>query len=118
MNANDILTLLKAGYTKAEIDAMNAPQPDPQPQPQPQPDPQPQPQPQPDPQPQPQPQPTAQDPSAQLAAVLASMQETLKQMQAANIAGSNNPEPKTTHDQAMEIMANIIAPPKKGNKTK
>ena len=118
MNVQEVITLVNAGFTKADILALAQPQ-DPQPQdPQPQ-DPQPQdPQPQ-DPQPQdPQPAAPAPDTNTQLATVLNSMQETLKQMQAANIAKSSNPEPKTTHEQAMEIMANIIAPPKKGSKVK
>ena len=103
MNVQEVITLVNAGFTKADILALAQPQ-DPQPQ---------------DPQPQdPQPAAPAPDTNTQLATVLNSMQETLKQMQAANIAKSSNPEPKTTHEQAMEIMANIIAPPKKGSKVK
>lgn len=39
MNVNDVLTLLGAGYTKEEIDAMTAPAPVPDPAPAPVPDP-------------------------------------------------------------------------------
>ena len=55
MNVNDVLTLLGAGYTKEEIDAMTAPAPVPDPAPAPVPDPAPAPVPDPAPAPAPAP---------------------------------------------------------------
>ena len=54
MKISEKVTLAMAGYTKAEIEAMEKPQPAPQPVPQPAPQPAPQPVPQPAPQPSPQ----------------------------------------------------------------
>ena len=53
-------------------------------------------------------------PADGISAVLAEMARTLQQMQAANIAASSNPGPKTAEEETKTILANVIAPPKKG----
>ena len=129
MKASEVLELIRAGYSKDEIAALDdtptggagdpAPTPAEPRAPQPQPA-------DPDPKPAPaapaataapaaDPQPA---PTDGITAVLAEMTRTLKQLQAANVAGSNNPAPTSAEDKTREILAEIIAPPQKGSKTK
>lgn len=53
-------------------------------------------------------------PADGITAVLAEMTKTLQAIQAANVSSSSNPGPKDSAEKSKEILANIIAPPKKG----
>lgn len=113
MKPEDILTLLQAGYTKAEIDAMSAPSPaglpapDPEPAPAPVPDPEPAPAPTPDPEPAPAPAP-APDYGAMIAQLTAQVSGLTKAVQIANLKGTNLPPEKT--ETAEDILAKLINP--------
>lgn len=112
MNTNEILELVRAGYTKEEITAM---QPDPAPQPDSAP--QPEPEPQPEPKPTPQPESIADIFNAELKKTLDKMNETLEAIHTANIRHSEGQPPEKPVDIAAKIMAEVIAP-QKGTKTK
>lgn len=99
MKPEDILTLLQAGYTKAEIDAMSAPAPAP--------DPEPAPAPTPDPEPAPAPAP-APDYGALIAQLTAQVSGLTKAVQIANLHGANQPPEHT--DSAEDILAKLINP--------
>lgn len=109
MTLNDILTLLNAGYTKADIDKLSvapaptpAPAPDPAPTPDPAPAPDPTPAPAPDPTPEPAPAP---DPAQAIKTVL---DDFTKKLQAFQVATSNMiPKPDDTGES---VFAEIIAP--------
>ena len=108
MTTQEILTLINAGYTKAEIDAMENPAPAPVP------DPVPEPAPTPDPAPAPTPQPDA---MGQFAGALQNMltqfgnrMQTI--MQGINIAGSEQPK----QPELQDVVASIINPPGRGEK--
>ncbi len=93
MKLEDVMALVRAGYTKAEIAAMDAPEPAapaPQPEPAPQPAPAPQPEPAPQPAPAPQPEPTPQPepspaPAPQVSQTEALLREILGAVQQGNI---------------------------------
>lgn len=110
MTTQEILTLINAGYTKAEIDAMENPAPAPAPTPAPVPDPDPAPDPAPAPTPQP-------DAMGQFAGTLQNMltqfgnrMQTI--MQGINIAGSEQPK----QPELQDVVASIINPPGRGDK--
>ena len=111
MKPEDILTLLQAGYTKAEIDAMTAPSPaglpapDPEPVPAPAPAPDPEPSPAPDPEPSPAPVP---DYGSMIAQLTAQVSGLTKAVQIANLKGTNLPPEKT--ETAEDILAKLINP--------
>ena len=111
MKPEDILTLLSAGYTKAEIDAMTetspAPAPDPEPSPAPAPDPEPSPDPAPDPEPSPAPAPVP-DYGAMIAQLTAQVSGLTKAVQIANLKGTQLPPEKT--ETAEDILAKLINP--------
>lgn len=102
MNANDILTLLKAGYTRQEIDAMAnpAPAPDPVPAPAPAPDPAPV--------PDPAPAPAPQNNDAILAAITDLGNKFTAAMQAASLGAAMMQQPSA--DTLESVMAQIIPP--------
>lgn len=81
MKLEDVMALVRAGYTKAEIAAMDAPEPA-APAPQPEPAPQPAPAPQPEPTPQPEPSPA---PAPQVSQTEALLREILGAVQQGNI---------------------------------
>lgn len=106
MNANDILTLLKAGYTRQEIDAMANPAPVPVPAPTPAPAPDPAPVP--DPTPSPAPSPAPQNNDAILAAITDLGNKFTAAMQAASLGAAMMQQP--AGDTLESVMAQIIPP--------
>ena len=80
MKLEDVMALVRAGYTKAEITAMTAPEPAPQLEPAPQPEPAPQLEPVPQPEPAP-----AQAPAPQVSQTEALLREILGAVQMGNI---------------------------------
>ncbi len=114
MKTEDVLKLIGAGYTKAEIDAMDQPTPVPAPAPVPDPVPEPTPTPTPDPAPAHTPQPDA------LGQFAGTLQNMLSQfgnrmqtiMQGINIAGSEQPK----QPELQDVVASIINPPGRGEK--
>ncbi len=112
MNSNDILTLLKAGYTKAEIEAMDQPAPA-EPAPTPAEPEQTQPEPAPTPAETEQTQHAPEDGYAKLEALLNQFINTAQTANLnANMAGGM--QQKSTTD----ILAGVIAPPAKKERTK
>lgn len=107
---DDILTLAKAGFNAEQIGALLQPAQDPAPQPEPQPAPQPEPQPAPQPKAQPAQEAAPQrDPYTKLMEELGAIKA---QIQQSNRSQAQQPEQQQlTGDQ---ILANIIAPPKRG----
>lgn len=102
--ASDILTLARAGFSRAEIaellkDEQLAPAPEPQPEPAPQPEPQPTPAPAPAPAPAPD----------MLGQILGKFDEMSRSMQELAIKTSQQPKQETADD----ILAAIIRPPRK-----
>lgn len=116
---SDIILLLRAGYSREEIDAMSdGPKEQPQPQPQPQPQETPAPSPAPVPaEPAPaqpiQPSQPDQPPDA-YQALLQELQGMRQLLQNQNLQGARQPapQPQLTGDQ---VLANIIAPPRRQN---
>lgn len=109
MKLDDILTLLNAGYTKADIDKLPA-DPAPTPEPAPAADPEPTPAPTPDPAPAPDPaSASAADPAQAIKTVLDGFaNDFTKKLQAFQIATSNMiPKPDDTGES---VFAEIIAP--------
>ena len=109
MKLNDILILLKAGYTKEDIDKFDKliagdPAPTPEPAPAPDPAPTPEPAPAPDPAPTPDPAP-APDPAQAIKTVL---DDFTKKLQAFQVATSNLPP--RPDDTGESVFAEIIAP--------
>lgn len=111
MTTQEILTLINAGYSKAEIAAMDQPTPAPVPDPVPEPTPTPTPDPAPDPTPQP-------DAMSQFAGTLQNMftqfgnrMQTI--LQGINIAGSEQPK----QPELQDVVASIINPPGRGDRT-
>lgn len=102
MNANDILMLLKAGYTRQEIDAMANPAPAPDPVPAPTPANSP------DPAPAPAPDPVPQNNDAILAAITDLGNKFTAAMQAASLGAAMMQQP--TGDTLESVMAQIISP--------
>lgn len=109
MTTNDILELVRAGFTKEEIFTLANAQPaQPAPEPTPAPDPEPAPEPAPAPAPTPAPQPAPQQ-YDMLGTILDKLDKAAQQMQELAIKQSQQP-PKETAD---DILAAIIRPPKK-----
>lgn len=77
MTVDQVLKLIDAGYTAAEIKAMEMPAPDPKPEPAPAPDPKPEPTPAPDPKPEPAPAP---DPLDAIKAELQGLTDVVEKM--------------------------------------
>lgn len=114
MKPEEILTLIGAGYTKAEIQAMEQPAPDPEaPAPSPAPDPE-QPAPEQDP-PAPEPeQPALKNNSTDeiakyITALTAQVSSLTKQIQRSNLLNAQQP-PAPAADSAEKILASIITP--------
>ena len=120
MNQEDILALVRAGFTRSEILAMQTPaaepapaepQPDPEPAPQPEPEPAPAaPQPEPAPaapQPAPAPQPSNQDVLAAINSLTAAIQ---------NINRNSAQQPGQSRITGDDVMAGFIRPPRPDNK--
>ena len=109
MKISEKAALAMAGYTKAEIEAMEKPTPQPVPQPAPQPVPQPVPQPAPQPVPQPAPQPAAQyDGLETLLHQILQGQQTMTQTLQANALGLGIQQQPTA--DAATVTARIIDP--------
>ena len=116
MTFEQLMKLLDAGFTKAEIMALNgtpapAPQPEPEPAPAPQPEPEPAPAPQPEPEPEPKPAPAPQNDQA---AILAKLEELNQTIIRSNINNSRQPETESVDD----ILATIIRPTFKNKEEK
>ena len=112
MNPEDILALVRAGFSRSEILAMQTPAVDPAPA-EPQPDPEPAPAaPQPDPtpaapQPAPAPQPSNQDVLAAINSLTAAIQ---------NINRNSAQQPGQSRITGDDVMAGFIRPPRSNNK--
>lgn len=100
VTTSDILTLARAGFSRAEIaELLKDEQPAPAPEPQPEPEPAPQPEPQPQPSPAPD----------MLGQILSRFDQMQKEMQDLAIKNSQQPKQETADD----ILAAIIRPPRK-----
>lgn len=119
MNYEDIILLVKAGYTRDQIAAMQTPAPEPAPAPQPTPAPAPQPTPAPTPVPEPAPAPTPaptpavqgiDDLSKMLATEFAKLNDAIVK---ANLQQAQQPPQESVDD----ILASIINPPQKTSGT-
>ena len=126
MNYEDIILLVKAGYTRDQIAAMQAPAPAPAPAPTPAPAPEPAPAPTPAPAPAPTPAPApAPEPEPAPAPTKPQGIEDLSQMLAAEFAKLNDAIVKANLQQAQQppqesvddILASIINPPQKQSGT-
>ena len=103
MKFDEVMMLIKAGYTKEEIQAMEAPAPAPEPTPEPAPEPT----------AEPAPEPAAEPaPMDQMMQTLQNMirqnQQMLEAMQAANVQAARMPEEKKETPE--DLIAKIIAP--------
>lgn len=114
MNYEDIILLVKAGYTRDQIAAMQAPAPTPAPAPAPTPAPAPEPAPAPTPAPAPAPEPPKpqgiEDLSQMLAAEFAKLNDAIVK---ANLQQAQQPPQESVDD----ILASIINPPQKQSGT-
>lgn len=114
MKATEILQLINAGYTKAEIDAMELPEtaavPDPVPEPVPDPVPEPVPEAEPAPVKEaPQPEPVKPNPvNPEIQALTKQINDLVSAIQKSNLLNTQMPEAKP--ETAEDILANIIAP--------
>lgn len=108
MTFEQLMKLLDAGFTKAEIMALNGTQ---EPAPQPEPKPEPAPAPQPEQEPQPEPAPAPQNDQA---AILAKLEELNQTIIRSNINNSRQPEQESVDD----ILATIIRPTFKNKEEK
>lgn len=108
MTFEQLMKLLDAGFTKAEIMALNGTQ---EPAPQPEPEPEPAPAPKPEPEPQPEPAPAPQNDQA---AILAKLEELNQTIIRSNINNSRQPETESVDD----ILATIIRPTFKNKEEK
>lgn len=99
MNYNEILELVRAGYTRDEINAMQAPAPAPQPEP-----------PAADPQPEPVAAPPATETEKLLRELLGGMSTLTKAVQAGNRANITREEPPDRQQAAGAATARIINP--------
>ena len=106
MTFEQLMKLLDAGFTKAEIMELNGTQ-EPAPQPEPEPEPAPAPQPEPEPEPAPAPQ-------NDQAAILAKLEELNQTIIRSNINNSRQPETESVDD----ILATIIRPTFKNKEEK
>ena len=104
MNLERIYKLVDAGFTKDEIMRLMGYKPTPAPAPAPAPATVPTPAPVPAPAPAP-------APDSALVDTLKQMQNTLQQMQLANIGAANNDPPRSDDDIASDFLAAIINPP-------
>ena len=111
MTAQEILTLVNAGYTKEEIESWNQ-----EPQPTPEPLPNPEPQPNPEPNPEPQPNPEIDALKQELTNTQKQLQDLVKQMQAnnRNTASVNITPADDLQKKTDEAMAELIRPAIKG----
>lgn len=113
MNANDILELVRAGFTHAEILAMTTQK---EPTPDPAPDPAPDPTPAPDPEPTPAPEPgtgkSEPDVMAAIAALTSQVETLTKAQQAANRAQSGSQVGRLMNETTEDILAGLINPKK------
>lgn len=114
MKFDEVMMLIKAGYTKAEIQAMEHPEPITEPAPEPK-------EPEPEPTPEPaEPVPTLENgqPMDQIMTMLHDMiqqnQQTLQAMQAANVQAARMPA--ETKETPEDLIAKIIAPGPKAEK--
>lgn len=114
MNYNEILELVRAGYTRDEINAMQAPAPAPQPEPPaadpPAADPQPAEPPAADPQPEPVTAPPATETEKLLRELLGGMSTLTKAVQAGNRANITREEPPDRQQAAGAATARLINP--------
>ena len=110
MKFDEVMMLIKAGYTKEEIQALEAPAPTPEPAAEPAPEPAPEPALE----PAPEPAPTLENgqPMDQIMTMLHDMiqqnQQTLQAMQAANVQAARMPA--DTKETPEDLIAKIIAP--------
>ena len=110
MNYEDIILLVKAGYTRDQIAAMQAQAPAPKPEPTPAPDPAPAPAPEPEPAPAPTKPQGSEDLSQMLAAEFAKLNDAIVK---ANLQQAQQPPQESVDD----ILASIINPPQKQSGT-
>lgn len=108
MTKEEILKLINAGYTKADIDAMGEPQPEPQPEAEPQP--------QPDPEPQPEPQPESVSLTADAVKEFTSTVKELSELIKKQNIINDGHEPKTALERGEEVLASLINPPEQKKK--
>ena len=118
MKIDDIIALAKAGFTMEQIGELNRilaqPEQEPEPAPQPAPAPQPTPAPQPAPTPQPTPAPAPQpEPAKDYQKIFEELTGIKQAIQWGNIGGDSFTKPTRTTD---DILADLINPPKKGDK--
>lgn len=116
MNQEDILALVRAGFSKTEILAMQAPAADPAPA-EPKPDPEPAPQPEPEPAPaapQPEPAPAAQPAQPSNQDVLAAINSLTAAIQ--NINRNSAQQPGQSRITGDDVMAGFIRPPRSDKK--
>lgn len=118
MKFEEVMMLIKAGYTKAEIQAMEAPAPTPEPAAEPAPAPAPEPTAEPAPEPAAEPATTPAAPMDQMMQAMQNMiqqnQQLLQSMQAANIQAARMPA--DTKETPEDLIAKIIAPGPKAEK--
>lgn len=107
MNPSEILELVRAGYTKDEINQMSAPAPVPVPEPTPEPVPEPVPQPAPA---DPEPVQTSTDPEPSIRDVLQGIAKLTSAIQANAIAQSIVPGGNPNAPRAEDALAEIIRP--------
>ena len=116
MKIDDIIALAKAGFTMEQIGELNRilAQPEPKPAPAPQPKPAPAPQPKPAPAPQPEPAPAPQqEPAKDYQKIFEELTGIKQAIQQGNIGSDSFTKPTRTTD---DILAELINPPKKGDK--
>lgn len=116
MNQEDILALVRAGFSRSEILAMQTPAAEPAPA-EPQPDPEPAPQPEPEPAPaapQPEPAPAAQPAQPSNQDVLAAINSLTAAIQ--NINRNSAQQPVQNRITGDDVMAGIIRPPRSDKK--
>lgn len=111
MNANDILELVRAGFTHDEILALTT-QKDPTPEPTPEPDPTPAPDPEPTPAPEPGTGKSEPDVMAAIAALTSQVETLTKAQQAANRAQSGSQVGRLMNETTEDILAGLINPKK------
>ena len=107
MRVSEYIQLLRAGYTKAEIDAIVAEEKNPPPQPEPEPEPQP------EPEPEPQPEPEPENPPAWAAALAQSIEHLQSTMQAFNRTSLEQPEDNPMGDVDKALAAYLQGPEKR-----
>lgn len=113
MNANDILELVRAGFTHDEILGMTTQKdPTPEPTPTPEPDPTPAPDPEPTPAPEPGTGKTEPDVMAAIAALTSQVETLTKAQQAANRAQSGSQVGRLMNETTEDILAGLINPKK------